>query len=75
VSEDTGKGIDFETQKETGGKGHGGTHLSLRMTKHGDHDFEDSLSYFVVCKIASLCQVWWCTSLIPALRRQRQVDF
>ena len=32
------------------------------------------LSCLTIWVIITFCQVWWCTPLIPELRRQRQVD-
>ena len=51
--------------------GFGADHLVLGNQLTKAHLFNIELKPH---KNASYSQVWWCTSLIPALRRQRQVD-
>jgi hypothetical protein len=36
---------------------------------------ENNYIYVLYIKITHLSQAWWCTPLVPALGRQRQVDF
>jgi hypothetical protein len=54
-----------EEEKREAGSGMGGDRKETQRARRMNENMQNS----------NFCRPWWCMLLIPALRRQRQVDF